>query len=381
MRSSIGRCWRSSATRNAAIRSAEATSSETILVEPHPASLPCSSAYTSRNSDPENVTRPSQSTPVALGSRDSVDAREREHDGGDADRDVDEEDPLPADAGRDDPADDRPDGDGGAGDGPEDPEGDPAVAALEGLGDQRERGGEHHRPADPLHGAGEVEHQRGVGEPADGGGAGEHHEAGREHQPAPEQVGERSGRQQEGGERQRVGVDDPLQVGEGGVQFALDRGQRDVHDGDVEQQHEDRDRHRDQGPPLALHRFGPPYSRVGLPAPHNVGPAGAATVVACRRGGPNAAATATARMSSPDTHRTHPTLILAVLLLAGAGVRDAELLGDPGAADDAARAAHERDGDRVAADRLPALRLGGAPRSSVVSATCTARSACCCGRS
>ena len=33
-----------------------------------------------------------------------------------------------------------------------------------------------------------------------------------EHAPAPEQVGERAGRQQERGERQRVGVDDPLQV-------------------------------------------------------------------------------------------------------------------------------------------------------------------------
>ena len=43
-------------------------------------------------------------------------------------------------------------------------------------------------------------------------------------------------------ERQRVGVDHPLQLGERRVERALDRRQRDVHDRDVEQQHEDRRR-------------------------------------------------------------------------------------------------------------------------------------------
>ena len=71
--------------------------------------------------------------------------------------------------------------------------------------------------------------------------------------PAPEAVGERAGRQLERGERERVGVDHPLQVGQRGVQRLLDVRQRDVHDRDVEQEHEGADGDGDQGPPLAFH--------------------------------------------------------------------------------------------------------------------------------
>ena len=68
--------------------------------------------------------------------------------------------------------------------------------------------------------------------------------------PAADAVGERAGGQQQRGERQRVGVDHPLQVGEVRVQVALDRRQRDVHDRDVEQEHEGRRADGDQRPPL-----------------------------------------------------------------------------------------------------------------------------------
>ena len=91
-----------------------------------------------------------------------------------------------------------------------------------------------------------------VGEAAEQRGDGEDAEADHEHPPPPEQVGERAGRQQQRGERQRVGVDDPLQVGEAGVQVALDVGQRDVHDRDVEQQHEGRHADGDQRPALTV---------------------------------------------------------------------------------------------------------------------------------
>ena len=47
---------------------------------------------------------------------------------------------------------------------------------------------------------------------------GEYDEASREHAPAAEEVGERAGGEQQRGEREGVGVDHPLQVGEGGVQ-------------------------------------------------------------------------------------------------------------------------------------------------------------------
>ena len=60
------------------------------------------------------------------------------------------------------------------------------------------------------------------------------------------------GGEQEGGQRQRVGVDHPLEIREGRVQRALDVGQGHVDHRDVEQQHEDGGADRDQGPPLAI---------------------------------------------------------------------------------------------------------------------------------
>ena len=72
VRSSIGRLWRCSTTTNATIRTAAAARQATISAEPQPFSLPWTSAYTSRNSEPEKVSRPGQSTPVALGSRESA---------------------------------------------------------------------------------------------------------------------------------------------------------------------------------------------------------------------------------------------------------------------------------------------------------------------
>ena len=72
-----------------------------------------------------------------------------------------------------------------------------------------------------------------------------------EHPPPADQVGHRAGRQQERRERECVGVDDPLEIGEARAEIALDRGQRDVDDRHVEQQHESRQAHRDERPPLA----------------------------------------------------------------------------------------------------------------------------------
>ena len=65
-------------------------------------------------------------------------------------------------------------------------------------------------------------------------------------------VAHHAGGQQEGGERQRVGVHHPLQVGEARVQRPLDVGQRHVHDRDVEQEHEGGRADGDQGPPFAV---------------------------------------------------------------------------------------------------------------------------------
>jgi len=94
----------------------------------------------------------------------------------------------------------------------EDAERDAALGAVERLGDQRQRGREHHRAADALHGPEQVELQRRAGEAARSRGQREDDQADREDAPAAEQVGERAGCQQEGREAEGVGVDHPLEV-------------------------------------------------------------------------------------------------------------------------------------------------------------------------
>ncbi len=104
------------------------------------------------------------------------------------------------------------------------------------LGDQGQGDGEHDRAADALQGAGEVEEGRVGRERAEQRGEREDPQPDREDAAAAEAVGERAGGEHERGERERVGVDHPLQVGEAAAEVLLDRRQRRVDDGDVEQE-------------------------------------------------------------------------------------------------------------------------------------------------
>jgi hypothetical protein len=79
-----------------------------------------------------------------------LDLAQRERDRDDPDRQVDEEDRLPADAVGQHTADERPDRHRGACDRAPDAECGSAVAALVGGGEQGQRGREHERAADPL---------------------------------------------------------------------------------------------------------------------------------------------------------------------------------------------------------------------------------------
>ena len=88
---------------------------------------------------------------------------------------------------------------------------------------------------------------------AEGRGEREEADAGDEDPLAAEQVAERAGVQRAAGEQQGVGVDHPLEVGEGGMEVPLDARQRDIDDRDVEEEHEDGDADDDEGPPLPLH--------------------------------------------------------------------------------------------------------------------------------
>ena len=73
-------------------------------------------------------------------------------------------------------------------------------------------------------------------------------DADEEEEPAAVAVGERAGGQDQRCERERVGVDHPLQPGQARVQVALDVRQRDVDDRDVEQEHERRRADGDERP-------------------------------------------------------------------------------------------------------------------------------------
>jgi hypothetical protein len=93
-----------------------------------------------------------------------------------------------------------------------------------------------------------------LGKAAGEGREREHHQAGHEHAPAPQQVGQAPAEQQEAAERERVGVDHPGEVCLGEVQRAADRRQRDVDDRRVDHEHELR--HREQQQREFLHLGG-----------------------------------------------------------------------------------------------------------------------------
>jgi hypothetical protein len=135
-------------------------------------------------------------------------------DGHHPDGQVDEEDPSPRQPGGQRSAEQRPDSHGQAGDGSPDAEGDAAILAAERFSQQRQRHGEHDRPADALQSAGQLEHESSSGHAAEQRRAAKDEQADDVEKAAAVHVGETAGRQQERGQAERVGVDHPLQARE-----------------------------------------------------------------------------------------------------------------------------------------------------------------------
>src|SRR5262249_7116460 len=63
------------------------------------------------------------------------------------------------------------------------------------------------------------------------------------------------GRKQDSGKHQRVGVDEPLQVAGRGIQVSGERRQRKVEHGQVQPDHQHRQRKPDERPPFAGSRY------------------------------------------------------------------------------------------------------------------------------
>ena len=82
------------------------------------------------------------------------------------------------------------------------------------------------------------EHLLALRQAAEQRGDREHAEAGQEDALAAEEVAEAPGEQEQAAEGDQVGVDDPGEARLREAEVVLDRGQRDVHDGDVEDDHQ-----------------------------------------------------------------------------------------------------------------------------------------------
>ena len=85
-------------------------------------------------------------------------------------------------------------------------------------------------------------------------GGGEHDEADEEHALSPDEIADPAGEQQQAPERDQERVDDPGEVRLAEAQVVLDRGKRDVHDRDVEHDHQLRQADDDQRRPPATVR-------------------------------------------------------------------------------------------------------------------------------
>ncbi len=122
-------------------------------------------------------------------------------------------------------------------------------------GDDRQRARRHQRAAETLRRA-RGDERSAVGREAAGERRErEHAQRQHEHPALAEVVGGAAAEHQEAGERDRVGVDDPLQFGRREAEARLDRGQRDVDDAQVEDDHELRHAADDQQPrPNAIPR-------------------------------------------------------------------------------------------------------------------------------
>ena len=127
-----------------------------------------------------------------------------------------------------------------------------ALSGRKGVRDDRERRGHHERAADSLDDAASDQPGRVRREPRGGRRNREQHYADQERQAPSKDVAEAATRRQEDGEGERVAVDDPLEARQAGAQIALDRWQRHVDDRVVEHDHEQREAHGAERPPLAI---------------------------------------------------------------------------------------------------------------------------------
>ncbi len=168
--------------------------------------------------------------------------------GNDADRDVEPEDPLPGEALGDGATDERSDGDGKAADAAPGAERECAAFRRNGGGEDRQRQRNDEGTAHTLQSAGNDEHLDRRRHRCQSGADREDAKADDEHSPPAEAVAERSAGEEQDGEGEGVGVHDPLQLREAGVEIGTDDGEGGDDDEVVEHRHEEGGGRDDEGP-------------------------------------------------------------------------------------------------------------------------------------
>jgi hypothetical protein len=126
-------------------------------------------------------------------------------------------------------------------------------ALTEGRRQDRESGGRQQRSAEPLQRAERNQRSLRPGETVEQRANGEHDEAHHEEPAATQEIGKAATEKECSTEEDCVGGDHPLQALLGEVQVGLDRGQCNVHNRDVQHDHElSSDDHREGEPPPAV---------------------------------------------------------------------------------------------------------------------------------
>jgi hypothetical protein len=176
-----------------------------------------------------------------------------EQDAGQPDRRVDEEHRPPAQRGREQAADQRPDREGRRRAGrPQPDRAGPTGRVRVHVGEQAERARHQHgRPA-ALHRPSRDQRRRRRRQPAGGRGEGEHREPGGEHPPRADPVAERTGAEDQRRERDRVRVHHPLQPSHAAAEIRADRLDRDVDHAHVELHDGEPEAGREQRPAASL---------------------------------------------------------------------------------------------------------------------------------
>ncbi len=187
----------------------------------------------------------------------------REHQCDRADRQVDIEDPAPRGVVDEHATEHRPDRRGDHGDAED------AHGGRRPLG-QRERSKQHRAAdrgdqpgAEPLEDPEHDEQRQARCRAAEARCDHEHRQGHDEHSLGPEPIAEPAGRRNDGGEGEQVGDRDPLDVGRRHVELAGERRQCDVHDGAVDDRHEQPDDVHHHHSVLVLHAA-EPTRRVGI---------------------------------------------------------------------------------------------------------------------